>query len=156
MARDKTKAFIEASCFWPVLVGGELHQTATARAAFGNGPGEYLPAKPIAAPVGGDAHAFNLPAPHPKSRKPWDEAELQAANQAPGIFHHQELIGISADGGEGCYIGRARRVRGVFAPLTQNVIGQKRDDGGQIRRRGASEVQRHRRFRSSRDPARPS
>jgi hypothetical protein len=49
-----------------LLICGQLHQPAPTRAAFGDGPSEYLPAKPIAAPVSGDAHAFNLPAPHAK------------------------------------------------------------------------------------------
>ena len=66
MARDKTKAFVKPPRFGPSLVSGKLHQPTATRTAFRNGPGEHLPAKPIAAPVGGNAHAFNLAAPHSK------------------------------------------------------------------------------------------
>jgi hypothetical protein len=69
---------------------------------------------------------------------------LQTANHLTGIFHHgQALIGVSVNRGKGREIGRVRWVSGILAPLTQLVIGQKHDDSGQIRPRGAAEKQRH-------------
>src|SRR3546814_20061442 len=57
------RRLVKAPRVGPRLVGGKLHQTAVAPAAFLNRPLEDSPAETAAAPCSGHAHALDLPAP---------------------------------------------------------------------------------------------
>src|SRR3546814_1887652 len=94
----------------PRLVGGKLHQTAVAPAAFLNRPLEDSPAETAAAPCSGHAHALDLPAPQAAPRQARNEAELQAGDdRATLLGDGEELVGVALDGGEGVGVAGVER-----------------------------------------------
>src|SRR3546814_16694321 len=77
---------VKAPRVGPRLVGGKLHQTAVAPAAFLNRPLEDSPAETAAAPCSGHAHALDLPAPQAAPRQARNEAELQAGDDSATLL----------------------------------------------------------------------
>src|SRR3546814_5689392 len=101
---------VKAPGVGPLLVGGKLHQTAVAPAAFLNRPLEDSPAETAAAPCSGHAHALDLPAPQAAPRQARNEAELQAGDdRATLLGDGEELVGVAIDGGAGVGVAGVER-----------------------------------------------
>src|SRR4051812_31870467 len=129
MGRLKAKGLVKPMRVGAALVRGQLDQTATAPAAFLDGPFEHRPADAGGAFASGDAHALDLAAPHAAPGEPGNEAELENPDDVSVAFGHREkLVRIALDRHERLVIAIVQLRPEVLAPAADRVVGEQRND----------------------------
>src|SRR5947207_3320237 len=79
VARDEPELLVEAVCFLPRRVRGELNQCAAASPQFIDRPQHHFGTEPAPAVIVADTHRFDLPAKGATSREAWNDSQLQRA-----------------------------------------------------------------------------
>src|SRR5262249_10178294 len=125
--------FVEPVGTTPALVGRQLHDPAAPAPALRDRPFQHGPTETAPAFRRCDADTLDLAPPHPEPRQPWDEGELQAADElVPTLDDGQQLVWIAVDRGEGFEIARVER-HGRVVSLTPELVIDQAHDGWDIR-----------------------
>ncbi len=136
----EAKAFVETMGIVPAAIGGELYDRAAARAALVDSPVDHPLTEPSALTVPCHAHGFDLAPQCAFTGKPGDEGQLQRTDHATSFGHDcQQLVGVGVDRRECRQIVLGQGFTGIFAAAAQQVVGQHRDDRGDVTLLSATE-----------------
>ena len=145
MARGEAEALVEAVRIETRIVAGQFDKTAAGGAGgFDRVPHQLL-ADPAAAAGGGDTHPFDQAAHHAAAREAGDNSQLQAADDpAVKLGDVEAVAALCRNRVEGAEIVFRQRVGVLLARPAERIVGEKRDDGGDVGAAGWADPRIHR------------